>query len=151
VSIAASHGRETRTPRGTARYMEMVARFPLRPLRSERDLDRATKIVNELAVRGNLSRGEQDYFEVLTDMVEAYERIHYPIPDLSGPDMLRHLLHERGVSQAGAAREMGIAPSTISEILRGKRGIGRKHIDAFVRYFSVSSAVFLPEPLPSQN
>jgi HTH-type transcriptional regulator / antitoxin HigA len=126
--------------------MELVAQFPLRPLRSERDLDRATKIVNELAIRGNLSRGERDYLDVLTDMVETYERIHHPIPDLSGPDMLRHLLEERGVSQAKAAREMGMAPSTISEILRGKRGIGRKHIEAFVRYFHVSPAVFLPEP-----
>jgi HTH-type transcriptional regulator/antitoxin HigA len=131
--------------------MELVAQFPLRPLRSERDLDRATKIVNELAVRGNLSRGERDYLDVLTDMVDAYERTHHPIPDLPGPDMLRYLLEEREVSQAKAAREMAMAPSTISEILRGKRGIGRKHIDAFARYFHVSPAVFLPQPGTSQS
>jgi HTH-type transcriptional regulator / antitoxin HigA len=125
--------------------MALVARFPLRPLRSERDLDRATKIVNELAVRGDLARGEQDYLDVLTDLIVAYEKVHHPIPDLYGPDMLRHLLDERGVSQVEAARKMGVAPSTISEILRGKRGIGRKHIDAFARYFHVSPAVFLPE------
>ena len=68
------------------------------------------------------------------------------IPDLSGPEMLRHLLTERGISQASAAREMGMAPSTVSDILRGKRGIGRKHIEAFATYFHVSPAVFLPEP-----
>ena len=132
-------------PSRVARYMELVAKFPLRPLRSERDLDRATKIVNALAIRGNLSRGEQDYLDVLTDLVEAYERDHHPIPDLSGPDMLRHLLEERGVSHAEAAREMGMAPSTISEILRGKRRIGCKHMEAFARYFRVSPAVFLRE------
>ena len=60
--------------------------------------------------------------------------------------MLRHLLTERGISQASAAREMGMAPSTVSDILRGKRGIGRKHIEAFATYFHVSPAVFLPEP-----
>jgi HTH-type transcriptional regulator / antitoxin HigA len=80
-----------------------------------------------------------------SEELEAYERAHHPIPDLSGPEMLRHLLIERGISQAGAAREMGMAPSTVSEILRGKRGIGRKHLDAFARYFHVSPAVFLPE------
>ncbi len=126
--------------------MELIARFPLRPLRSERDLDRATKIANELAVRGDLARGEQDYLDVLTDLIAAYERAHYPIPDLYGPEMLRHLLGERGVSQVEVAREMGISPSTVSDILRGKRGIGRKHLDAFARYFHVSPAVFLPEP-----
>ena len=107
---------------------------------------RATKIANELAVRGNLSRWEHDYLDVLSDLIEAYEAAHHPIPDLSGPEMLRHLLTERGISQASAAREMGMAPSTVSDILRGKRGIGRKHIEAFATYFHVSPAVFLPEP-----
>jgi hypothetical protein len=54
VTIASGQSRGTRVPRGVALFMELVARFPLRPLRSERDLDRATKIVNELAVRGHL-------------------------------------------------------------------------------------------------
>lgn len=146
MSVAVGQTPETRNVRGVALYMALVARFPLRPLRSERDLDRATKIANELAVRGNLSRWEHDYLDVLSDLIEAYEAAHHPIPDLSGPEMLRHLLTERGISQASAAREMGMAPSTVSDILRGKRGIGRKHIEAFATYFHVSQAVFLPEP-----
>jgi HTH-type transcriptional regulator/antitoxin HigA len=146
VSVAAGHRPGTRRPRGIAGYMELIARFPLRPLRSERDLDRANKIVNDLAIRRDLSRGEQDYLDVLTDMVEAYERAHHSIPDLSGAGMLRHFLAERGVSRAQAARDIGMAPSTISEILSGKRGIGRKHFAAFASYFHVSPAVFLPEP-----
>jgi transcriptional regulator with XRE-family HTH domain len=44
-----------------------------------------------------------------------------------------------------AAGETGMAPSTISEILSGKRGIGRKHLAALARYFHVSPAVFLAE------
>jgi HTH-type transcriptional regulator / antitoxin HigA len=146
VSVAAGQTPDTRKVHGVALYMALVARFPLRPLRSERDLDRATKIANELAVRGNLSRWEHDYLDVLSDLIEAYESAHHRIPDLSGPEMLRHLLTERGISQASAAREMGMAPSTVSDILRGKRGIGRKHIEAFATYFHVSPAVFLPEP-----
>ena len=146
MSVAAGQTPDTRNVGGVALYMALVLRFPLRPLRSEHDLDRATKIANELAVRGNLSRWEHDYLDVLSDLIEAYEAAHHPIPDLSGPEMLRHLLTERGISQASAAREMGMAPSTVSDILRGKRGIGRKHIEAFATYFHVSPAVFLPEP-----
>jgi HTH-type transcriptional regulator / antitoxin HigA len=146
VSVAAGRRPGTRTPCGIARYMELIARFPLRPLRSERDLDRAIKIVNELVVRGDLSRGEQDYLDVFTDLVEAYERTQYSIPDLSGADMLRYLLDERGMSQAQAARDTNMARSTISEILSGRRGIGHEHIAAFASYFHVSPAVFLPEP-----
>ena len=110
MSVAVGQTPETRNVRGVALYMALVARFPLRPLRSERDLDRATKIANELAVRGNLSRWEHDYLDVLSDLIEAYEAAHHPIPDLSGPEMLRHLLTERGISQASAARAMGMRP-----------------------------------------
>ena len=93
-----------------------------------------------------ISGWERDYLDVLSDLIEAHEAAHHPIPDLSGPEMLRRLLTERGISQASAAREMGMAPSTVSDILRGKRGIGRKHIEAFASDFHVSPAVFLPEP-----
>ena len=43
---------------------------------------------------------------------------------------------------------MGIAPSTISEIFGGNRGIGRKHIAAFARYFR-SVLVLVPVGLMS--
>ena len=124
MSAAAGQTSGARNARGITRYMELVARFPLRPLRSERALDRATKIASELAVRGEPSRWEQDYLDVLTDLIERYEEAHHAIPDLSGPEILRHLLAERGISQAEAARQMGMAPSTVSDILRGKRGSG---------------------------
>jgi antitoxin component HigA of HigAB toxin-antitoxin module len=94
--------------------MALVARFPLGSLRSERDLDRATKIANELAVRGNLSRWEHDYLDVLSDLIEAYEAAHHRISDLSGPEMLRHLLTERGISQASAARVPGSTQSAVA-------------------------------------
>ncbi len=43
MSVAVGQTPETRDVCGVALYMALFARFPLRPLRSERDLDRATK------------------------------------------------------------------------------------------------------------
>jgi HTH-type transcriptional regulator/antitoxin HigA len=37
----------------------------------------------------------------------------------------------------------GIAVSTISEILAGKRGLNRKHIEALARYFHIEPSVFI--------
>ena len=84
---------------------------------------------------------------MLTYMIEKYEDIHYPVQDVSGVELLRFLLSERGKPQAEVARELGISPSTISEILSGKRDFGRKYIEAFSRYFCVSPATFLGERL----
>ena len=54
-------------------------------------------------------------------MIEKYEDIHYPVHDVSGVELLRSLMSEQGKPQAEVARELGISPSTISEILSGKR------------------------------
>ena len=129
--------------KGLRLYMELIARFPLRPLRSDRDLERAAKIANALAIRDDLTQGETDYLDVLTDMIEKYETMHYPVQDVSGVELLRFLLSEQGKPQADVARELGMSPSTISEILSGKRDFGRKYIEAFSRYFCVSPGTFL--------
>jgi HTH-type transcriptional regulator / antitoxin HigA len=137
--------RNTRRDKGTALYMELIARFPLRPLRSDRDLERASKIANALAIRTDLTQGEADYLDVLTDIIEKYEELHYPVQRVSGVELLRFLLSEQGKPHVAVARDLGISPSTISEILSGKRDFGRKYIEAFSRYFCVSPATFLAE------
>src|ERR1700720_3899412 len=60
-------------------YLALIDVFPLRPLRSERDYDAAVSVLDTLAVRpeGSLDPGEQDYFDTLTMLVEAYDREHY--------------------------------------------------------------------------
>jgi hypothetical protein len=47
-----------RSPRdnGHALYMDLIAKFPLRPLRSDRDLERAAGIANALAIRDGLTQ-----------------------------------------------------------------------------------------------
>lgn len=143
--MASSVRRNASRDKGNSIYMDLIAKFPLRPLRSDRDLDRAAKIANALAIRDGLTQGETDYLDVLTDMIEKYENIHYPAQDVSGVELLRFLLSEQGKPQAEVARELGMSPSTISEILSGKRNFGRKYIEVFSRYFCVSPATFLTE------
>ena len=65
------------------------------------------------------------------------------MPPVSDADMLRHLIESRGTTQAEVAAEAGIAESTISEILAGKRGMNRRHIEALARHFKVNPAVFI--------
>ncbi len=57
--------------------------------------------------------------------------------------MLRHLIEARGGSQTTLAAGTGIAESTISEVLSGRRGLNLKHVVALARYFHVGPAVFI--------
>ncbi len=124
-------------------YFELVRKFPLRPIRSDAELDAAIAVVDCLIDQEDLSTDEADYLEVLSDLVEKYETEQHPMPDVSDADMLRHLIESRATTLSAIAAATGVAVSTISEILAGKRRLNRRHIGAFADYFHVSSAVFI--------
>ena len=124
------------------RYMELVQRFPLRPLRSDADLDAAVEVVDELIDRDNLTPAEQDYLDVLSDLVEAYENEAVPMKTVGDADMLRFLIEQRGVTQTELAKQSRIVESTISEVLAGKRKLNRTQIGKLAKFFHVEPGVF---------
>ena len=125
------------------RYLALIRQFPLRPICSEVELDRAIVVIDSLVDRGDLDRDESDYLDVLGDLVEKYEGQAHPMAPASDAEILRHLIEARGISQARLASETHIAVSTISEILNGKRHLNRKHIESLSKFFGVSPAVFI--------
>ena len=94
------------------RYLDLILRFPLRPLRCDEDLDAAVAMIDSLLSQPSLKREEQDYLEVLGDLVEAYETEMHPLGSVADADLLSHLIEE-------ARRE----PK------RGRRGHGHRGLD----------------------
>jgi HTH-type transcriptional regulator / antitoxin HigA len=126
----------------SASYLRLVRAFPLRPIRTEDELDRAIEVIDSLLDRDDLDPAEADYLDVLGDLVRSYEDEHDPIEDVSDADMLAHLIDAKGVTQADVARGARIAVSTISEVLSGKRTLSRTHIGKLARYFGVDPGTF---------
>lgn len=135
----------TNSAKAPASYLALIQRFPLRPITSESALDQASAMIHALLDRDDLDHAEADYLEVLSDLVERYEEKHHPIGDVSGGAMLRFLIDQKGVKQADVARGAGIAESTVSEVLAGRRPLNRTQIGKLARYFHVAPGVFLPE------
>jgi len=145
--VARGKTTEVRRPDRTSdRYFVLIQEFPLRPLRSDRELDRAVAMIDRLLARGGLARDEEDYLDVLSDLVEKYEGQHYPIQPVSGLDALRHLVESSGKTQATVAAEAGLPESTLSEILLGRRRLNTRHIGILARYFRIEPGVFLDSP-----
>ena len=60
-------------------YLDLVRAFPLRPIRSAEEHDRANSMVYALGDRyQDLKPEEQDYFVVLAMIIEKYEDEIYP-------------------------------------------------------------------------
>jgi HTH-type transcriptional regulator/antitoxin HigA len=127
-------------------YLALIRRFPLRPIRTEAELDAASAIIDELTGRDDLSPTESDYLDVLGDLVEKYEDEHVEMPHVSDAEMLRSLMEEMGVRQADVVRGTGISKTVLSLVLNGKRDLTREHIEALSRYFGVNPAAFLGRP-----
>jgi HTH-type transcriptional regulator/antitoxin HigA len=123
-------------------YLELVQRFPLRPIRTEEELDRAIEMVDELTDRDDLEAGEKDYLDVLSDLIERYEAERHPIEPVSDAEILAHLIEAKEITQAQLAREARIAESTISEVLTGKRKLNRAQIGRLACCFGVGPTVF---------
>src|SRR5262245_30421971 len=125
------------------RYLELIRRFPLRPLRTDTDLDAAVAVIDALLDQSELSAPEQDYLDVLSDLVEAYETEAVPMRPVGDAELLRFLIEQNNTTQAAVALGAGIAESTASEVLAGKRKLNRKQIAKLARYFHVEPGTFL--------
>lgn len=93
----------------------------VRPIKTEADYDWALAEVaayfDDLPEPGT---PEADRFDVLADLIEAYENRVYPLPDLDPVDALTLFMAETGRSQADLAALLGTR-SRASEILNRKR------------------------------
>jgi len=128
-------------------YFGLVRRFPLRPIRSESQYDAAVEIMNRLAVRkeGTLDAAEQDYLEVLSDLVAAYDEKNFPIPsdDLSPRERLAAMVSEAGMTHGDLAAILGVSRPLASLLLDGRRQLTASHIRKLAARFKVDAGYFL--------
>lgn len=110
---------------------------------NESEYDHAIALVEKLVEAGALEDDSPliDLYMLVADVVQQYEQKFYPLPELSGGDMLRFLMDQHGLRQADLVSELG-SQSVVSEILAGRRELNRKHITSLARRFNVSPAVF---------
>lgn len=136
----------TMTPRDSREYLRLVAEFPLVSIQSERQFAAASAVIDGLLrIREeDLRPAQEAYLAALSDLVMVYENEHFPMPDVSGAEMLEFLMDARGVKQADIVRGTGIAKSTIAQILNGKRRISQSHLPKLAEFFRVPAGVFLP-------
>ena len=144
-SKVGTNGERGTTAKGGAdpAYLTLIRRLPLRPIRTDADLDVASRVLDELTDRDILSPAESDYLEVLGDLVEKYEDEHVETLHVSDGAMLRSLMDEKGVRQADVARGAGVSKTVLSLVLNGKRRLTRHHIGALSKYFGVNASSFL--------
>jgi len=133
------------TLKGKARdcYLELVQTFPLASIQSDKHLEAAQEVMDGLLAKGKLDQGESTYLDALSDLVATYEDEHHAIEPASDADMLRHLMEAKGVTQIQLSRATGIAKSSVSEVLAGKKQFSRSMIRELADYFQVDVSMLV--------
>lgn len=129
--------------KNTKSYIDLLLDFPPRPIHSENELDTVQKVVYDLIDRGNLSTDEEEYVYVLCMLVEQYEQVHHPIPDIYGVELIEALLEEFDLKQKDLV-PIFKTESIVSAVLNGHRKLMTEHIEKLAEFFHVSPAAFFP-------
>jgi len=140
---------KSRTIAHTLRNPEKYA--PLLAIRNGREYDAAVAQLNYLVdeVGDNPRDPRYRFIDTLSVLIEAYDEEHHEIPDASGVELLKFLMEQHGLSQ-GDLPEVG-SQGVVSEILRGKRELNVRQIQALSRHFHLPAGAFFREIEPRRE
>jgi HTH-type transcriptional regulator/antitoxin HigA len=122
-------------------YRALLTAYPPRPIEDEADLQRTEECIWELLAIDDRSRAQDAYLTLLSEQLERWQSEHVVIPPLSGAELVKALLTERGLRQKDLVPLFG-TESIVSEVLSGKRELQTKHIERLAEFFHVSPAAF---------
>ncbi len=126
------------------KYLQLIHRFPLRPIRSDAEHERATEIIGELIGR-KIDSGSADYLDTLILLTSKYEDEHHnpTDPKITGPDAIRAIMEANNLSQVDIGHMIKASVSTVSMFLSGLRGLSKPHIKLLSERFGLNAAIFL--------
>lgn len=57
---------------------------------------------------------------IVSDIVEAYEKLNYPIAKPTIGELINLSIEEKGMTQKQLAQELGVSPSRVSDYISGR-------------------------------
>ena len=126
-------------------YIKLVQRFPLAPIKNDRDYKAAIQISIKLGIKDyDMTSVERDYFRILDMIIHDYEKGRVKDKgSASSQDLLKYLMEEHNFKQADIARIIG-HESHVSAFFAGKRNLSKAEAIKLGNYFSIDPAALLP-------
>lgn len=118
-------------------YSALVALFPPRPIHDRVAYENTGEVVDAMAGHA-LNEDQEDYLEILSRTIEAYEAGLRPARVARGRKLLTALVAEHEITAAALGKIIGVDGSHAAKILRGDRSITATHAKKLARHFAVS-------------
>jgi HTH-type transcriptional regulator / antitoxin HigA len=118
-----------------------------RPIHDKVGHENALEIAEAMAgFEHQFTRDQADYFELLTDLILAYEEEHEKASwekDLPLRERLQSLLESTGWSASDLGRFLGLDATMGNKIVRGERKLTTEHVRKLSAHFSLGAEYFL--------
>jgi HTH-type transcriptional regulator/antitoxin HigA len=121
---------------------KMIAKGAPRIIHNDAELEAYTEALFDLTALERPTRAEADAIELLTLLIERYEKVRYKIPAASAAAVVRLLIDQQGLTQRDLVPQFG-SESAVSMFLSGQRKLTLDHVRKLSARFQVPADVFL--------
>jgi HTH-type transcriptional regulator/antitoxin HigA len=130
-----------------SKYKALTDRHPLRPIKTEEELDGALEVARELYLNLNsLNDDEEDYLDVLSTLITQYEKVHHTREGNFTPiENVKYLFEMNNLKQSDFGKLLSLPSGRASEIWNGHRDLTKTHIAILAERFCVNATLFLPK------
>jgi HTH-type transcriptional regulator/antitoxin HigA len=125
-----------------ANPVETIANGAPGVIHNDFDLAAYTEALFELTAFETPNRAQREAIELLTLLMESYEKAHYAVPRAEPLSVLRFLMEHQGLTQRDLIPEFGSA-SAVSMCLSGQRKLTLEQIQKLSARFKLSADVFI--------
>lgn len=80
---------------------------------------------------------------IVSNIVEEYEKIHYPIAKPTIGELISLSIEEKGMTQKELAKELGVSPSRVSDFISGRAEPSLKIARAICLILGIAPAAML--------
>jgi HTH-type transcriptional regulator/antitoxin HigA len=127
-----------------AKPAEMIAKGAPRVIHNDAELEAYTHALFQLTALESPSSSEMEAIELLTLLVEHYEREHYAIPAADPAVVVRFLIEQQNLTQRDLIPQFG-TESAVSMFLSGQRNLTVEQVRKLSARFKLPADVFIPK------
>ncbi len=116
----------------------------IKPIRTKADHKAALKAI-ELLMNARANTPESDRLDVLVTLIEAYERIHYPMDFPDAVEAIKFAMEQNGLAAKDLEPMIGRL-NRVYEVLNRKRGLTLKMIWRLHQGLGIPAESLLKQP-----
>ena len=135
------------TPRSSARKdcntrLAPINHMKYRVIDSDTQYENYSDVLENLVFSSPITPEIQDEINLLTLLIETYDKQNSQFRNLDPVQLLKSLLAEHKMKAADLARKLQVSEGLVSDILKYKKGMSKKTIRAVAELFKMQQEAF---------